>query len=156
MRFNPDNGHWYRRYIQYSGIRESWNDISAFAELQGGYLATLTSQQEQDFVYANFVSGSPSIDHDSLGGYSTYLTGGFLGSDNQWKWVTGEPFVYTNWHPGEPNGQSVIVISNVVSNVNWNGKWGDEFKVYADYGVQNPYTLGFIVEWNSDPNLPAP
>ena len=153
--YNADNGHYYQKYTNLGGISESWQDVSTFATSQGGYLVTITNQSEQDFLWSNIVSGSPSINHNVLGNYSTYLTGGFLNDNSQWGWVTGEAFSYTNWQAGEPNGQSVITIANVVSNANWGGRWGDEFKVYSDWGMQNPYTLGFIVEYNSNPTAPG-
>jgi len=153
--YNADNGHYYQKYTNLGGISESWQDVSTFATSQGGYLVTITNQSEQDFLWSNIVSGSPSINHNVLGNYSTYLTGGFLNDNSQWGWVTGEAFSYTNWQAGEPNGQSVITIANVVSNANWGGRWGDEFKVYSDWGMQNPYTLGFIVEYNSNPAAPG-
>ena len=153
--YNADNGHYYQKYTNLGGLTESWQDLNTFATSQGGYLVTVTSQMEHDYLYTNFVSGSPSINHNVLGNYSTYLTGGFLNDNNQWSWITGEAFSYTNWYQGEPNGQSVITLCNVVSNVNWGGKWADEFKVYTDWGMQNPYTLGFIVEYNSNPTAPG-
>jgi hypothetical protein len=160
--YNSDNGHYYQKYTNLTGIRETWQELNTFATSQGGYLVTVTSQNEQNFLYTNFVSGSPTINHDVLGLYSTYLTGGFYNANNQWGWVTGETFNYTNWYPGEPNGgiytasgQNVITLCNVVSGVNWGGKWADEFAKPADWGMQNPYTLGFIVEYNSNPTAPG-
>ena len=64
-----------------------WADASVMAQSYGGHLATIASQEEQDF----------------LGNY-----GGWLGLtdenvEGQWEWVTGEPVNYTNWIDGEPN-----------------------------------------------------
>ena len=64
-----------------------WTDASVMAQSYGGHLATITSQEEQDF----------------LGNY-----GGWIGLtdenvEGQWEWVTGEPVNYTNWIDGEPN-----------------------------------------------------
>ncbi|MBI89791.1 MAG: hypothetical protein CMG60_06865, partial [Candidatus Marinimicrobia bacterium] len=64
-----------------------WTDASEMAQSYGGHLATVTSQEEQDF----------------LGGF-----GGWIGLtdenvEGQWEWVTGEPVDYTNWFNGEPN-----------------------------------------------------
>jgi hypothetical protein len=62
--YNSDNGHYYQKYTNLTGIRETWQELNTFATSQGGYLVTVTSQNEQNFLYTNFVSGSPTINHD--------------------------------------------------------------------------------------------
>ncbi len=70
---------------------------------QPGYLATVTSQAEQDALFA-LLGGVDALSHHWLGGFqppgSPEPAGG-------WQWVTGEPWVYTNWgSTGEPNNSS--------------------------------------------------
>ncbi len=147
---NPVNGHYYQRHLNYSGLTERWQELQTFALSQGGYLVTITDQSEQDFVWNSFGSDLPYLINDQLGIYSTLFTGGFLDTDGLWKWVTGESFDYTNWHPGEPNGQYSVVLAKWVSGVQWYGTWGDEFFKYSDW-KRNPYTIGFVMEWNNNP-----
>jgi hypothetical protein len=62
-----------------------------------GHLATITSADENDFIYNTF--SWTDFWEAWLGGYQTP---GSAPADN-WNWVTGEAWVYTNWVPGEPN-----------------------------------------------------
>jgi len=57
------NEHYYEGIaVGYEGIAVggsiSWGDAKIAAENSGGYLVTLTSQDESDFVYANLVNDS--------------------------------------------------------------------------------------------------
>jgi hypothetical protein len=73
----------------------SWTDAQADAVSRGGYLATLTSQEEWD--RARILTGGASV---WIGGYQgtpkTEPAGG-------WRWVTGEPWGFTAWELGEPS-----------------------------------------------------
>jgi len=86
---NPANGHGYQRFD--SGL--SWNDAADDCESRGAHLVTLGSAQEDQFVFDNFVylSASP------------WLGGTDEGDEGNWRWVTGEPWDYTNWNMHEPN-----------------------------------------------------
>jgi hypothetical protein len=65
------------------------------------HLATITSQEEQDAIYALL---GPSIVNVWIGGYQEWDPPEEEMAAN-WKWVTGEPFVYENWAPNEPNDE---------------------------------------------------
>ena len=87
---NPDNGHWYQRIDNSMG----WYDAKDYCESMGGYLATINSQKEHEFVYNNLGSVSP---HDCwLGGTDEVVEG-------EWEWITDENFDYTRWMAGAPN-----------------------------------------------------
>ena len=81
---NPANGHMYQRFDGGS----TWHDAQAFCSLLGGHLATISTAQENQFVYTNFT-------HGWLGATDEQ-------SEGTWQWVTGEPWSYTNWAPNEP------------------------------------------------------
>ena len=85
------NGHTYELVT----TPRTWNDAKLDAESRSylgvsGHLLTITSQEEQDFIINVF--GEPLREK---------WTGGFE-IQGVWQWVTGEPFGYTNWAPGEP------------------------------------------------------
>ena len=100
------NGHFYEAVGVSGGI--SWSEANDAATAVGGYLATVTSDEENQFIFA-LINKSQYWSDDMGGGrqYGPWL-GGFQppGSpepDGNWQWVTGEPFVYSNWYPTEPN-----------------------------------------------------
>lgn len=87
------NGHWYLREAR--GGR-GWTGLRAAADAVGGHLATMTSAAERDWLVANVLGGAACF----LGGYQE-PTGAEPSSG--WRWITGEPFTWTGWAPGEPN-----------------------------------------------------
>jgi hypothetical protein len=72
------NGHFYEAVVV-PGI--TWTEAQLAAEAKGGYLATISSPEENAFVFSV--------------------------ADGGWGWVTGEPFNYDNWSPESPNNGSV-------------------------------------------------
>jgi len=99
------NGHWYAVLPE----MHTWYDADEIARTpeepgrMGGYLATITSQEENDFIFNNIIfdiDEPPSVlDELWLGGVDV----GYL----EWVWITGEPFEYENWAPSEPNNKGV-------------------------------------------------
>lgn len=91
---NSNNGHWYQRFDE----TMTWHNAKSHCESLGGHLATITSQQENDFVYNNLASTSPHI---------SWLGATDEAQEGIWKWITGEDWNYTNWdtswYPGEPS-----------------------------------------------------
>ncbi len=76
-----------------------WNQANQVASSMGGHLATITSAAEWNFVQSSFPAGS----------LSTLLLGGTDdGSEGNWQWVTGEPWIYENWGSGRPDNRSGI------------------------------------------------
>ncbi|MDA7679797.1 hypothetical protein N8622_00905 [bacterium] len=75
----------------------TWHEAKADAEARGGHLATITSELEQNKIWA-------------LGAQSEWLGGTDEGSEGNWRWVTGEAWDYTNWdtslnQPDNNNGK---------------------------------------------------
>jgi hypothetical protein len=112
------NGHSYKAISVPGGI--NWDVAQAAATAEGGYLATITSPEENGFVFSliNYPQFWNMADYTMgpwLGGYQPEGSSEPVGG---WTWVTGEPFSYTNWYPGEPNNDP---------NENWlhfSGGWG--------------------------------
>ena len=101
------NGHFYD-VIASTGI--NWQDAQAAAVSAGGYLATITSAAENSFVFS--LADQPQFWYVNQPGANIGpWLGGFqpAGSPEPgggYQWVTGEPFVYTDWSSGEPNNSS--------------------------------------------------
>jgi hypothetical protein len=102
--FNPGNGHWYTVVTD----AKTWGEAKSTAERMVhqsmlGHLATLTSDDERAWVAANVDFQGET--HLWLGGYQDPEG---AEPDGGWRWVTGEPWVYANWAPGEPNDAYVV------------------------------------------------
>ncbi|MBQ7170282.1 MAG: putative Ig domain-containing protein, partial [Synergistaceae bacterium] len=130
------NGHRYRFYTE----KMTPEDAKAFCEKQGGYLATITSQGEQDAV-ADFAQ--------SQGFDVAFILGGTdYGHEGTWSWMNGEEWSYTNWAEGQPDNGNVSGDQNYLHIVfvpgDWTpGVWDDSFGDYDN----NEGKEGFICEW---------
>jgi hypothetical protein len=104
---HPDNTiHWYDAVATPGGM--DWRAAGDSAASRGGYLATITSDRENAFVFE-------LCDRESLWSElpdSALLSGPWLGgcqppgarrAEEGWRWVTGEPFDFRNWSEGEPD-----------------------------------------------------
>lgn len=82
---NPENRHLYLLVE----VPASWQEASDQCISLGARLVTIQSADENRFVsrMANDM-WLGATDHDREG---------------DWVWVTGEPWDYSNWYPGEPN-----------------------------------------------------
>ncbi len=94
--YNSSNGHYYEMV----SANLNWDDAKAAAQARtylgtSGHLVTITSQAEEDFINSNFGGTFFWVGGVQAPG-SVEPAGGF-------GWVTGEPFVYTDWNSGEPN-----------------------------------------------------
>ncbi|XP_063422181.1 macrophage mannose receptor 1-like [Mytilus trossulus] len=68
----------------------------------GGYLATVNSQDEQNFMNANIpkpMKGTTGI----FNGGAVWIGLSDRITENYFVWDEGRPVTYTNWGPGEPN-----------------------------------------------------
>jgi hypothetical protein len=130
----------------------TWVDANSSAEQNGGHLVTITSQEENDFVF-------DLVNDDIYWGYQgngwrvgawigAYQEGGSAEPDGGWNWITGEPFEYANWMEGQPNSnpnyapenENVINFGFAKSRVDtWNDR-RDYSQVYA-YIIEFPQTF---------------
>ena len=81
------------RYRMFKGVHR-WVEAEAFCRALGGHMATLTSEEENQFVHSFM--------------WNEGFTTAYFGledeeRDHTWEWVSGEPVEYTNWDPGEPS-----------------------------------------------------
>jgi len=100
------NGHEYLLIEEY----KTWNNAKIDCESRGGYLVTITSQVENDFI-EELHRGN----HISIG-----LTD--EATEGEWQWVTGEAFTYANWNTGQPTNFSED-LDYTVMGAGMNGLW---------------------------------
>ena len=128
------NGHYYK--VIHGSM--TWYEAMKSCEEKGGYLCTITSKEEFDFV-------TSMLSKEKL---FYWLGASDENHEGEWHWVTGEPFTFSRWRKGEPNGgksENYLVLTNF-----WENKW-----LWND-GARNdwpsPQQYAFICEW-SDKNF---
>jgi len=151
------NGHFYEPFAVEQGV--DWHAANAAAGTLRGYLATITSAPENDFIFGLIDAPEfwiPSAP-DNYNYFGPWI-GGFQPPDSPepnggWQWVTGEPFTYTNWNPyswpPEPND---LGDEDYIHFFSWSGR--DPF--WNDKNAYVPVLpVAHVVEWDSNP-IPEP
>ena len=145
------NGHFYQGVCQ----SLTWEEARARAEARGGYLATATSAEENNFLFNLVVDeGFWSVNQFNaaigpfIGGFQTQPCASEPAGC--WSWVTGEPFSFTAWSGGEPsnsgNTENFLHLYGCCSGLASRGAvWND---ISNDIGDTS---FGYIVEWTRDP-----
>src|SRR5437016_412417 len=95
----PGNGHRYEA-VYAPGL--TWQEAQAACQARGGYLATITSAAENTFVKGLFENNTSFWYVDGFNNALGPWVGGVQAPGSSepgggWGWVTGEPFVYTDW-----------------------------------------------------------
>ena len=127
------NGH---HYYVFSN-RGTYADAENYCKSLGGYLASITSQEENDFLYDYICSKSIESAYFGLTDRET---------EGTWKWVNGEDLSYTNWTSGEPNVESGDEDYAMFDSKFTTGKW-----CYGNFGngTVSDETY-FICEWDAE------
>ena len=109
----------------------TWSEAKDMCESIGGYIATITSPEEQQII--------DRLNFDC----KTMWIGMHRDNNNNWSWVTGEPFDYSNWADGEPNNfatnQFPFENCGCINPSKWNDCHGDNINAFS----------GFICEWDN-------
>jgi hypothetical protein len=141
------NGHCYEAVVA-PGL--SWEEARTACVDSGGHLVTITSAQENAFVFG-LVSGDNAfwtldVFDNGLGPW----LGGYQAPNSPeanagWQWVTGEPFVYTNWEVDQP-GDLGEIDQNLLRFFKAGGLVGSR---WDDCETDNPveHRRGFICEY---------
>ncbi len=127
------NDHWYKA-IEDDSVTD-WETARQYCIDHNGYLATITSAEEDAFIY-NYL-------RNTYGAENAYF--GLTDRENEgvWQWANGEAVSYTNWGSGEPNGENSEEDYGMYYQAYPNGQWNDgDFS----YGTVNGGTI-FICEW---------
>jgi hypothetical protein len=145
---NGGNGHWYRVVSVPGGI--TWTDAKKAAESAGGYLATITSAEENAFVYS--LADDDRFWH--LTGPSNdgpWLGGAYDKETKAWRWNTGEAWNYTNWFPGQPDHLSLPTRTFPQDRFHFYGGAYKRTPMWGDNWHDNPNPVAYVVEWNTQP-----
>jgi hypothetical protein len=114
---NNYNGHSYYR----STGSMTWTDARQACLNMGGHLVTVTSPAENNFIFNLWPNGWIGLTDEVVEG--------------QWRWVTGEPYSYSSWNPGEPNNAGNEDYVQFVGG----GRWND---------LPNNFSLPYVIEFD--------
>ena len=130
----------------------NWTNAQSTAQGMGGYLVTITSAAEDQFVDSLLTKGSAST-----GSYWIGLTRS--GNGSTFNWVTNEPVGYTNWTPGVPDNfggvenRGSILWTNAPAETTFTrrGQWNDlpDAGYAPGFGQPDLKRGGYVVEFNS-------
>lgn len=131
------NGHAYEVIGATEGI--TWEAARDAAIAKGGYLATITSKDENTFVHgliatdaSYWVTIGTAPNNSSSGPWlGLYQPAGSEEPAGGWTWVTGEPLSYANWTINRPNNVEGI----------------EDYGQFFGLGIGN-----FADTWNDLPN----
>ena len=124
------NGHWYKLIT----VVQTWSNAQAQAVLTGGYLATVTTAAENSFVRGVAGSVVETVYGVWLGANANP---GECNNPNGYRWVTGEPWAWTNWQSVRPNSPTEC---SLAYRFNYGELWNN-----IDSGSEVPY----LVEWSN-------
>ena len=134
------NGHYYKAFDMDSSL--GWNYAKQSCEAMGGYLAVITSTEENNFVSQNVLPKTNAV--------CAYLGGTDEEQEGVWKWVTDEKWEYTNFAVQEPNNgawtypeQNYLTIQCRVDGKFSVGLWDDN----------EGSAQGYVCEWNTPPRI---
>lgn len=124
----------------------TWTEAQAYAASKGGYLAVITSAEEQAYI-ERLISGGEKLQY-------------WIGASREsgsWAWVNGEGFDYSKWDAGQPNnygrGEDYAQICRVPNPYYYGSKamhWNDINNENTISGEEDYFSLsnvGFIIEY---------
>lgn len=117
-------------YYGLSQDKLSWEEAKASCEDVGGKLVSINTEEEQALI-ERLLGLAPSGNR-WIGAYK---------ADGLWQWVDGEVLGYTNWDPGEPNGNADTAHIYYGNGNSHDMHWDDA-----------PGTMYYICEWTGEPS----
>ena len=117
----------------------SWEEAKKYCESLGGYLVTITSAEEQEFI-TSFVK--------EKGFTKNRFWIGATDKENEgtWKWVTGEKFIYTNWSDYQPDNNDSGP-QNYIVYLAYNRSYKENAEKWDDIKNDAEDDIYFICEW---------
>jgi len=144
---NGGNGHWYA-VVRTPGLID-WATARTNVQSQGGYFATITSAQENAFVF-NLAKNPNNWNGELgplLGGYQP--PPGAPEPDGGWTWLNGDPWGYTNWRAGQPDNAN----PNESALHFWGGTGGGPAPTWNDYPTNIALFVSYVIERETPPPL---
>jgi serine/threonine protein kinase len=120
-----------------------WIEAKAKAEAMGGHLATITSKEECEWIYATF---GPQL-NDAHRSSSIWLGANAAVSGKPFTWITGEPFTFSDWSEGEPDYSSTTGLP-VPGPFGIVIKYHKKLCWFDDPAKRKNASAGFLVEWD--------
>ncbi len=143
------NGHYYEAVYVSEGITFADANLAALRSGENAHLATISSAEENQFVYSLiqdsqfWIQNAPGHNAHGpwIGGVQTEI-----GSEpgGGWRWVTDEPWQFTNWSGGEPNDAGAF--EDGLAYLNFSSRWNDYPLDGNPAFVVTTGTLGYVVE----------
>ncbi|MDZ4778952.1 MAG: lectin-like protein [Planctomycetia bacterium] len=151
---SPENGHYYAQVISIDtgGRPINWDNARSEAETLTydgltGYLATITSAVETDFLQQRLPNGGPK-----------WIGASDAASEGEWRWMTGpetgELFwqgaqdgtavSYADWNSGEPNNSFLRGEDHAAFGEGQGHRWND----LPNDGIDRTWVNGYIVEFS--------
>ncbi|HEV2434524.1 MAG TPA: hypothetical protein VG077_00865, partial [Verrucomicrobiae bacterium] len=141
------NGHWYKAVTNSTSNPLDWVEADQIAHNEGGYLATITSQAENNFVFS--LIASPNFFEGNGNNGSGPALGGFCTNSAQiktaWAWETGEAWNYTDWYTGQPD------FPNETNLQYFSGVNGLVAQTWNNLGPTDRNLGGYVIERDSLP-----
>jgi hypothetical protein len=128
----------------------TWNEAEANAASLGGHLVTLTSAEENHWLWTQFLSFLPAQGKRALSERGWWIGGKALAEpgSGKWAWVTGEPFEYTCWSVVKAPPARVPRLRQ-----HHNGG-GSGLSAWSP--VHYSYRCGYVVEWDAEGKTQGP
>lgn len=125
-----------KRYELWKSSR-TWTEAASFANDMGGYLASISSAEENTLAH-NMLKNFQASAANTGGTWVGAWIGGSK-QNNEWSWTDGSAFSYTNWNSGNPSND-----------------WGTEHYTGLRYtdgkwnsvNDNNAYYCTFIIEYD--------
>ena len=139
------NGHWYAVARWEQDV--DWVNARDWAIEHGAHLATMTSAEEDSFTTSLAVSQPWPNPYRGpyIGAFSTTS----CGTNACYEWVTGEPFQFTRWHPGNPDASPAC--PGLVSTCYWD-RTGSQAWQDMDACHSLAWFRLAMIEWSADCN----
>ena len=144
------NGHSYEVFSVPAGI--DWDEAEALAISKGGHLASITSEEENAFVFSLIGSNAAYwVGPDFAGnGIGPWIGGYQPVGGSSYLWTDGSPFSFTKWAPFEPND-----LGGGEARIQFFGYGTLTGSLWNDYpespGGSQPKPVSYIVEFAAIP-----